>query len=76
MPRSKKIDEPIEAGMSRFLHKQDGSGDSPPWTSDSEESFITSLNNFIKGEFQKVNVELKDIRRNLGIYTSHLSKGN
>lgn len=52
--------------MNRFLLKQDEGEESPLQTPDNQEAFVTSLKAFIKGEFQKVNAELKDIRRNLG----------
>lgn len=66
MSKGKKWEELAEGGMSRFLCKQDKEEEQPSHASDTEETFLTSLKVFIKGEFQKVNVELKDIRRNLG----------
>lgn len=68
MPRTKKKDDTVEGGMSRFLPKQDDSEESPPRTSDSEEAFITSLKDFIKGEFPKVRIEVKDIDEIWGVW--------
>lgn len=66
MPRSKMREELAEEGMTRFLRKQDEDEQSTQLISDNERTFVTRLKVFIKGEFQKVNIELNDIRQNLG----------
>lgn len=55
------------------MRKQDQDEESTVSISDSKEAFVTSLKVFIKGEFQKVNADLKDIRRNWGALDLHLT---
>lgn len=59
MPRNKRKEEVESNGMNKYLWKQDTGDETPLQNSDNEELYMSDL----KGEFIKVNSELKEIRQ-------------